>query len=652
MSGTHEPLAQTRCRVGAELEAPRTVMAQVAGRRLLEGGRGAQPSGSRASGLILVELKARRLARAVRPGQFVRVRHGREAQPFHVATRWQEGIGLLVRPGWGIATQVAALKPGERLELTGPLGRPFAPVHGRPVWHLAGPGRLHALLLASRESDPAAPVFLSEVGRRQPPPWWTAEAGAAAAGGGNTPVQWLPLGDLAELEARLNRLPPAPRPILRAAGSMDFLILIARLARRYRLSLQVTVEQPMPCGLGVCLGCVVPRRGGEGTTRWARSCREGPVFDAEELDWDRLAGSPIAGAPTAERRPPIVTVAARGKPEEPAEEPGLPDGPLNTRIGRTWLRNPLMPASGCFGYGREMASLYPLRLLGAVVTKGVSPRPWEGRHAPRMAWTGGGLLNAIGLQNPGVERFLEEELPFLVDQGAAVVVNVVGQSVQEYAAVAARLEGAPRFPDAPGRGVTPSAARPYSLGHGGLVALELNISCPNVDAGGLHFGQDPASAARVVRAVRLVSSLPLWVKLSPQGPVMDVARAVLREGAAALSAANTLPGLALDPRSGRPRVAGGSGGLSGPPLKPVNLMLVQRLRRELEVPIIGIGGIRSLEDVLEYRQAGAAAVAVGSAHFSDPYVLLRLRRDLLREAKAWSAAGRREEAGRCDDGRG
>ncbi|BAS25973.1 hypothetical protein LIP_0116 [Limnochorda pilosa] len=317
------------------------------------------------------------------------------------------------------------------------------------------------------------------------------------------------------------------------------------------------------------------------------------------------------------------------------------------RLGSIRLRNPLMPASGCFGYGREMAAFYPLRLLGAVVTKGVSLVPWEGRPTPRVAWAAGGLLNAIGLQNPGVDHFLAEDLPFLVAQGAAVVVNVVGETVAEYAAVAARLEGAARFPAArpPGGGATEaSTGRPYTPGHGGLTALELNISCPNVDAGGLHFGQDPATAAAVVRAVRGASSLPLWVKLSPQGPVAEVARAVVEAGAQVLSVANTLPALALDPRTGRPRLAAGPGGLSGPPLKPVALALVQRLHRELVVPIVGIGGIRSLEDVLEYRRAGAAAVAVGSAHFADPYVLLKLRRDLRKDPQAWTAIGANDEA--------
>ena len=265
-------------------------------------------------------------------------------------------------------------------------------------------------------------------------------------------------------------------------------------------------------------------------------------------------------------------------------------------IGAVGLPTPVIAASGTFGYGTEFAGLVDLAAVGAISVKGLSLRPSVGKPAPRLIETPGGMLNAIGLQNIGVETFLRERLPALRAAGARVIANFWGDTVEEFADCAARLDGAP-----------------------GLVALELNASSPNRPEWGGILATDPAALAAIVRAVRPRVRLPLWVKLSPNvGDVTVVGRAAEAEGADALSAINTLRGLAIDLEGRRPRLASGSGGLSGPAIKPVALYMVRALAEAVRIPVVGIGGIRSGEDALEFLCAGARAVQVGTATFYDP----------------------------------
>lgn len=266
------------------------------------------------------------------------------------------------------------------------------------------------------------------------------------------------------------------------------------------------------------------------------------------------------------------------------------------QIGTVRLPTPVIAASGTFGYGLEFAGVADLAAIGAISIKGVSLEPCAGKPAPRLLETPGGMLNAIGLQNVGVAAFLRDYLPQLVDAGARVVANFWGDSVEDFAECAARLDGAP-----------------------GVVALELNCASPNRPEWGGILATDPVALGAIVRAVRLRTQMPLWVKLSPNiGDITVVGRAAESEGADALCAINTLRGMAVDLETRRPRLWAGTGGLSGPAIKPVALAMVRQLAAVVKIPVIGIGGIRSGEDALEFLTVGAVAVQVGTATFYDP----------------------------------
>jgi dihydroorotate dehydrogenase (NAD+) catalytic subunit len=285
-------------------------------------------------------------------------------------------------------------------------------------------------------------------------------------------------------------------------------------------------------------------------------------------------------------------------------------GAVDTRVtvGTVRLPNPVIAASGTFGYGTEFAGLVDLAAVGAISVKGLSLRPAPGKPAPRLVETPAGMLNAIGLQNVGVESFLGERLPALAACGARVVANFWGDSAEEFAECAARLDGAP-----------------------GVVALELNASSPNRPEWGGILATDPTALAAIVRAVRRRVRLPLWVKLSPNvGDVTVVGRAAEGEGADALCAINTLRGMAIDVATRRPLLRSVTGGLSGPAIKPVALRMVWELARTVRVPVVGLGGIRSGEDALEFLCAGAAAVQVGTATFYDPRAPLRVATEMAR----------------------
>jgi dihydroorotate dehydrogenase (NAD+) catalytic subunit len=271
------------------------------------------------------------------------------------------------------------------------------------------------------------------------------------------------------------------------------------------------------------------------------------------------------------------------------------------------LRNPILAASGTFGYGLEFAHLVDLNRLGGFVTKGLSREPIEGAPAPRLYPTASGMLNAVGLQNVGVRAFIAEKLPVLRKFDTAVIANVFGYTLEDYVEVIRALEDAE-----------------------GLAGYELNISCPNVKRGGTQFGSDPTCVAEVVRAARQVASKrPLWVKLSPL--VTDIgliARAAEEAGADALTVANTYPAMAIDSRSWKSHLGNQTGGLSGPAIKPITLRLVWETRKAVKIPMLGLGGVETVEDVLEYLAIGASAVQVGTASFADPRASQRLVEDL------------------------
>jgi dihydroorotate dehydrogenase (NAD+) catalytic subunit len=296
---------------------------------------------------------------------------------------------------------------------------------------------------------------------------------------------------------------------------------------------------------------------------------------------------------------------------------------LAVDVGTVALPTPVIAASGTFGYGTEFDGLTALRAIGAVSVKGLSLAPYPGKPAPRLVETPAGMLNAIGLQNIGVDAFVRERLPALHAAGARVVANFWGDSAEEFAACAERLDGRP-----------------------GLVALELNAASPNRPEWGGILATDPAALAGIVRAVRPRVRLPLWVKLSPNvSDVTAVGRAAESEGADALCAINTLRGMAIDAAARRPRLASVTGGLSGPAIKPVALAMVHALARAVRIPVVGLGGIRTGEDVAEFLIAGASAVQVGTATFYDPRAPERIAHDLARWCRRHHLASARELIG-------
>ena len=277
-----------------------------------------------------------------------------------------------------------------------------------------------------------------------------------------------------------------------------------------------------------------------------------------------------------------------------------PDMVVN--IGGIRMKNPVMVASGTFGYGSEYAGLVDLNQLGAIVVKGIRMEPCEGNPTPRMVEVPGGLVNAIGLQGPGVDKFVSDYMPFLRKYDVPVIVNIWGRTVDQYAEVAARLDGVK-----------------------GICGLEVNISCPNIKQGGLAFGTDPRMARRVVAAVRKKTRLPVIPKLSPNvSDVAAFARAAEDAGADAVSLINTLPAMVIDVETRRPVLANTVGGLSGPAVHPVAVKMVWEAAKAVKIPVIGMGGITGAREALEFIIAGASAVAVGTANFTDPTTALRV----------------------------
>ncbi len=285
---------------------------------------------------------------------------------------------------------------------------------------------------------------------------------------------------------------------------------------------------------------------------------------------------------------------------ETKEKSCRPD--LSVEIAGIHLKNPVMPASGTFGYGEEYAPYLDIERIGAIVTKGLSLRPKAGNPTPRIAETISGMLNAIGLQNVGVDDFIKYKLPFLREVNTPAIVNFFGNTLDEYGEVASRLSDIPE-----------------------IAGVELNISCPNVKKGGIVFGTDPKAASEVVTLVRKNLKKPLIVKLTPNvTDITIIARAVEEAGADAISCINTLTGMAVDIKSRRPRLANRTGGLSGPAIRPVALRMVHQVVQAVKIPVIGVGGIVRPMDAIEFLIVGARAVQVGTANFVDPQAMITI----------------------------
>ncbi len=274
---------------------------------------------------------------------------------------------------------------------------------------------------------------------------------------------------------------------------------------------------------------------------------------------------------------------------------------LNVNFCGVDFKNPVIPASGTFGYGREYEAFYPLSRLGGISVKGTTLGRREGNPGPRVAETPSGMLNSVGLQNGGVKKFLEYELPNLVTKDTRIIANIAGATVEECAELAAMLEGS------------------------AVDLIELNISCPNVKAGGAAFGTDCAVAGQVTRAVKDATTKPLMVKLSPNvTSITDIAKSVEASGADAVSLINTLLGMRIDIKTGRPILKNNVGGLSGPAVFPVAVRMVWQVANAVKIPVMGMGGIATWEDAVEMMMAGASAVQVGAAIFADPYAPVKI----------------------------
>ena len=275
-------------------------------------------------------------------------------------------------------------------------------------------------------------------------------------------------------------------------------------------------------------------------------------------------------------------------------------------VGSVTLPNPVMTASGTAGHGTELAGYFDLEELGAVVVKSLSVEPWPGNPSPRVHGTSSGMINSVGLQNPGIESWIEDDLPALLSHGARVVVSIWGRSIDEYREAATRLAEVE-----------------------GITAVEVNVSCPNLESRGDMFAHDPNSCEAAISA-SLISGLPTWAKLSPNvTDIVSIAKAAMGAGAEALTLTNTLFGMVIDPQTLRPVLGNGGGGLSGPSIRPVAVRAVYDVYQSLgPVPIIGVGGITKAEHAVEFLAAGASAVQVGSAHFADPKASRRVLRGL------------------------
>jgi dihydroorotate dehydrogenase (NAD+) catalytic subunit len=282
---------------------------------------------------------------------------------------------------------------------------------------------------------------------------------------------------------------------------------------------------------------------------------------------------------------------------------------FRTRFGNRYFPNPIFTASGCAGSGKELANFFDLKELGAIVTKSISVKPRSGRATPRMAETPSGMLNSIGLQGPGIDQFLENDIPWLASRGARIIVSISGETVEEYASLARRLRGID-----------------------GLSGVEVNISCPNVENRGLVFACDPTASRAVVESVRrnIAGDYPMIVKLSPDvTDIVSIAREVVSAGADALALINTVLGMVIDIEGKRPKLAGITGGLSGPAIRPIAVRAIYQVHSAMRnIPILGMGGVTNGRDALELIYAGASGVSVGTATFGNPTAAMRIKSEL------------------------
>ena len=523
----------------------------------------------------LMTVRAPEIASTARPGQFVHVKvPGMEAhilrRPFGVyAADAEAGTVDMMYQVLGFGTEhMTELAIGDAVEMIGPIGRGWQPPEGckRALIVAGGVGSapLYPLVEELTAAGVATDAILGAstidalVARERYgavlgcEPACSTDDGTYGRAGFCTP--------LVEEALAAAAAEGAPYDYVACCGPEPLMKIVAGMADAAGVFCEVSMERRMACGVGACLSCVVDTVDGK-----RRACVDGPVFPCER------------GGVVMQRKPKETSVN------------------LSVNLGGMAMKNPVTVASGTFGAGMEYHDFVDVAALGAVTTKGVSLNGWEGNASPRIAETASGMLNSIGLQNPGVAHLKDIELPWLAEIGATAMVNVSGHSFDEYVAVIGALEEAP------------------------VAAYEVNISCPNVDAGGMTMGCHVPSVEKVVSLCRAATKRPLIVKLTPNvTDITEIAKAAEAAGADGISLINTLLGMAVDARTRRPKLARVVGGYSGPAVKPVALRMVWQVSQAVSVPVLGMGGIATGEDAVEFMLAGATAVAVGTANFVNP----------------------------------
>lgn len=383
-----------------------------------------------------------------------------------------------------------------------------------------------------------------------------------------------------------------------ACGPAPMLNYIKTVSESSGVQCWLSMESRMACGVGVCLGCVIPTTKGN-----LRCCKDGPVFDSKILSFPKPEPSKIKPKSDGASLP-LVGTSLPPTPSPRGTAPKTPD--LSVKINEITFQNPLIGSSGTFGFGTEYASIFDVNKLGGIASKGLTLEPRQGNSGIRIWETPSGLMNSIGLQNPGIPHFIEHELPEMLKLKPVAIANLSGSSLETYVEGAKLLEKTQ------------------------VPVIELNISCPNVSAGGAAFGMNCSSANTVVSAVRSVTKKPLWVKLTPQSTELNqVALACINSGADAISLCNSFQGVAIDVETGRPVFDKIKAGFGGPAVRPIAVRLIyelyeaiKSLPQEKQVPIIAIGGIATWSDVVEFVMAGATAVEVGTNTFANPLTMI------------------------------
>ena len=391
--------------------------------------------------------------------------------------------------------------------------------------------------------------------------------------------------------------------VLYACGPSPMLAYLQKICLEAGVRSYLSMENRMACGVGACLGCTITTSEGN-----KRCCKDGPVFPGEILNFEppkhkAIFGSMISANSTSNKTVIESVVTEHGRSIEMAGEPDL-----SVEVAGIRFENPVIAASGTFGYGSEYSSIFDVNALGGICSKGLTLQARPGNTGCRLVETPSGLINSIGLENPGIEHFIEHELPSMLALKPVTIANLSGSSLETYVEGAKLLE---------------KTAVPM---------IELNISCPNVKAGGMGFGMAPETAASVTKAVREVTKKPLMVKLTPNAPdLIGIALAVREAGADALSLVNTFQAMSIDLNTGRPVFDNIRAGFSGPAIKPIALRMVydvvqaiNKLPENEQIPVVGLGGISCWQDAVEFLMAGAAAIQVGTATFANPNAMLEI----------------------------